>query len=135
MEKSYSRICTYIRIYIYIYIHTHIWKAFYQNTIFEFSIGIASSFYGMALNAFWKRALQLILLLQMYRILNRLRDSQVTNPFRLWDLTSMYSFINLPPGKEKCLTVHLHQPKFWNKRWHYCSLSAKESWKRVDAKM
>ena len=38
-------------------------KALYKNTIFELSIGIASSFSGMALNTFWKRAVQLDVLL------------------------------------------------------------------------
>ena len=35
------------------------WKALYQNTIFELCIGIRSSLSGMALSAFWKRALQI----------------------------------------------------------------------------
>ena len=37
--------------------YTHMLKALYSNTIFELVIGIASSFSGMALNSFWKRAL------------------------------------------------------------------------------
>ena len=45
----------YIYIYIYIY-YTHMWKTLYQSTIFEIGIGIASSFSGMTLKAFWKRA-------------------------------------------------------------------------------
>ena len=34
-------------------------KALYQNTVFNFGIDIASSFSGMALNVFWKRALHM----------------------------------------------------------------------------
>ena len=34
-------------------------KTLYKNTIFEPGIGIGSSFSGMALNASWKRALQI----------------------------------------------------------------------------
>ena len=35
------------------------WKTFYQKANFEFGIDIASSFSGMAFNAFWKRALNM----------------------------------------------------------------------------
>ena len=49
--KTSSEIC--------IYKHIHMWNALYQNTIFELSIGIASAFTGMALSAFWKRALNM----------------------------------------------------------------------------
>ena len=38
-------------------------KVVYQNTIFELRIGLASSFSGMVLSAFWKRALRMFLLL------------------------------------------------------------------------
>ena len=38
-----------------VYVHT--WKALCQNAIYEPCIGIATSFSGMALSAFWKRAL------------------------------------------------------------------------------
>ena len=48
-------------VHIYIYTYTHMWKALYWNTIFEFSISIPSSFSRMALNAFWKRALRISL--------------------------------------------------------------------------
>ena len=36
---------------VLIYAHVHTWKDLYQNTILE--LGIASSFSGTALNAFW----------------------------------------------------------------------------------
>ena len=45
--------------YVYVYTYTDMWKTLYQNTIFELGIGIAISFSGMALTAFWKRALPL----------------------------------------------------------------------------
>ena len=35
----------------------HMLKAQYQNTITELSIGITSSFSGIALNAFWEKEL------------------------------------------------------------------------------
>ena len=44
---------------------TPVWKALYQNTIFEHGIGIASSFSGLVLNAFWKRALHIFFLCQV----------------------------------------------------------------------
>ena len=48
---------------MYMYMHIYICgKALYQNTIIELGIGIASSFSGMALSAFWKRALRMDLL-------------------------------------------------------------------------
>ena len=48
---------------MYIDTHIHICeKLFYQNIIFELGIGIANSFSGMALNAFWKRAVNIYLL-------------------------------------------------------------------------
>ena len=37
----------------------HVLEKLYQNTIFELWISIARSFSGMALNAFWKRTVQL----------------------------------------------------------------------------
>ena len=42
----------------------YIFKLFNRNTIFELGIGIGSSFSGMTLNMFWKRALHLFDLLQ-----------------------------------------------------------------------
>ena len=47
--------------FINMYACTHIYmsKALYRNTIFEPGIGISSSFSGMSLNAFWKRALHM----------------------------------------------------------------------------
>ena len=39
-------------------------KALYQNANFEHGIGIAKSFSGMALNAFWKRALYMYISLK-----------------------------------------------------------------------
>ena len=45
--------------YVHIYPLIHLWKGLYQNTIFELSIGIASSFSGMVLNVFWKIALHM----------------------------------------------------------------------------
>ena len=48
-----------LHIYVHIYTYMNMLKALYQNTIFEFDIGIASPFLGMALNAFGKRALHI----------------------------------------------------------------------------
>ena len=45
--------------YVHIYTYIYMWKALYQNPIFELGICIASSFSGMVLNAFWKRAPQI----------------------------------------------------------------------------
>ena len=43
-------------------------KALYQDSIFELGTGIASSFSGMELNAFWERALHLYI--SIYIIFN-----------------------------------------------------------------
>ena len=43
--------------YVHIYAYICMWKAHYQNTIFELDIGAASSFSEMALSTFCKRAL------------------------------------------------------------------------------
>ena len=48
--------------YVILYTYT-MCKALYQNTIFE--LGIASSFSGMGLNTFWKRALRIFVYLYM----------------------------------------------------------------------
>ena len=40
-----------------IHMQVYMWKVLYQNAIFDLGIGITSSFSGMVLNAFWKRAL------------------------------------------------------------------------------
>ena len=45
---------------MYIYTHVKSSLAPYQNTILERGIGIARSFSGIALNAFWKRGLHII---------------------------------------------------------------------------
>ena len=46
---------------LYIYMYACICEEIlYKNTIFELSIEIASTFSGMALNAFWKRALHVL---------------------------------------------------------------------------
>ena len=45
--------------YVHIHAHTQMPKHnLDQNTIFDLGIGIERSFSGMALNVFWKRALQ-----------------------------------------------------------------------------
>ena len=46
--------------YVHISAHTHIWKALYQITTLELGFGIARSFSGMAINAFWKRQLHFL---------------------------------------------------------------------------
>ena len=48
LEKSSSYICIY-----------KCEKLFTKNIVFELGIGIANSFSGIALNAFWKRALHI----------------------------------------------------------------------------
>ena len=45
--------CVSMHIYMYIFKKSY----FFQNTIFEFGIGIATSIIGLAFIAFWKRAL------------------------------------------------------------------------------
>ena len=52
---------------MYIYSHIHMCeKVFTKSTIFELDIGIASSFSGMAVNAFWKRTLQIYMCIYIY---------------------------------------------------------------------
>ena len=48
------------------FINIHMWKALDLNTIFELGIGIASSFSGMTLNAFWNRALHKCIYIYIY---------------------------------------------------------------------
>ena len=53
-----KELCT----YIYTGIYLHIYEALFQNMIFELGIGFATLISGLALNAFWKIALQLVLI-------------------------------------------------------------------------
>ena len=53
---GYIYICICIYIYKYVYNFNKFFN-FNKYTIFELGIGMPSSFSGMALNAFWKRAL------------------------------------------------------------------------------
>ena len=53
LEKSFSYL------YIYAYISTYLWGVIFQNMISELGIGDANSNFGLALNAFWKRALHI----------------------------------------------------------------------------
>ena len=47
--------------YTYIYTFIHMWKALFWEIIIKLGIGIANPYFRMALNAFWKRVLQIYL--------------------------------------------------------------------------
>ena len=49
-------------VYMHIYICTYLWKFLFQNVISQLGIAIATSIFGFALNAFWKRVLQILFL-------------------------------------------------------------------------
>ena len=59
---------TYVHIYACIYIYIYIRENGLTKTIFEIGIEIASVFSGMALNAFWKRALHIYIYIYIYKM-------------------------------------------------------------------
>ena len=51
----------FFQICIYAYICTYLWRAIFQNLIVDLGIVIARSIFGLALNAFCKRALHIFI--------------------------------------------------------------------------
>ena len=47
---------------IYEWLCTYLWRALFQSMVSERGIGIATSIFGLVLNAFWKRALHIFII-------------------------------------------------------------------------
>ena len=74
-------------------IHTyiHMWKSTSFNIIIKLGIGIASPLWGMALKAFWKRALHIFLVVLLLLLLTcqKFRPSS-RQTFLLWECHQSY---------------------------------------------